>query len=372
MYLTPTSLVPYLIGRGLVDSSLVVRGDLQVVEFERNNRCFKIVSRTGPSYFVKQIRERDHRTESALRREAAVYQLAANSPQFEPFRKLLPAFYSYDETHHAVIVEFFPDSENVHQYHNRVDDYPVEIGRLTGQSLGVFHSQLGREFASQIENSELGRSLWLREPPWILSFHKDQGDGQLSPANHQLLELMLADDQLQEILDQLVTLWRFDGLMHRDLKWNNVLFATSEANVSDLSVRILDWELADVGDWCWDAGMMLQNWWSFQTLAAPDEAPHDPEEFLAHPTFGFGAVYAATQEFWSTWISTVDISVRSESRFVEKCVQYAAARMLQTVYELLHQADHLSDSVLRLYRVSQFLLKNPGVAMNSLLGTEQN
>ena len=366
MYLTPTSLVPYLLGRGLIDANVIVRGDLQVVEFERNNRCFKIVSRTGPSYFLKQIRERDDRTESALRREAAVYQLAANSPQFEPLRNLLPAFHAYDETHHAVILEFFPDSENVHQYHNRVDDYPVEIGRLMGQSLGVFHSQLGREFASQIEASDVHRSLWLREPPWILSFHKDQGDGQLSPANQQLLELIRADDQMQEILDQLVELWRFDGLMHRDLKWNNVLFPTSEENLSDLSVRILDWELADVGDWCWDAGMMLQNWWSFQTLSAPADAPQGAEEFVAHPTFGFAAIRAAVSEFWSTWISTVDIKVRSESRFVEKCVRYAAARMLQTVYELLHHADHLNDRDLRLFRVSQFLLKNPGVAMNSL------
>ena len=168
MYLTPTSLIPYLIGRGLVGSESVVRGDLQIAELERNNRCFKVISRHGPSYFVKQVRLLDESTTAGLRREAMVYQLAASNPQFQPLRDLLPRFVAFDERRHAVIVEFLPNSENAHQFHNRAGSYPVEIGRLCGASLGAFHSELGRQFAAQISDA-----VFQKQPPWILSFHRD-------------------------------------------------------------------------------------------------------------------------------------------------------------------------------------------------------
>jgi thiamine kinase-like enzyme len=272
MYLTPGSLVPFLIGRGLIDTASIVRGDIQIAELERNNRCFKVVSKHADSFFVKQIREHEDNTVTAIRREAAVYQLAASDRSFEPLARLLPKFFGFDESRHTVIVEFLGSSENVHQFHNRISNYPVEIGRVLGQSLSVFHSELGRQFSAEMPDS-----LFQRQPPWILSFHRDQGDGQLSPANQQLLQMLRADSEMQQILDHLLTLWRFDGLIHRDLKWNNILLVRSNSesgspdrNDSDspaLSVRILDWELADLGDWCWDAGMMLQNWYSFEALA---------------------------------------------------------------------------------------------------------
>lgn len=368
MYLTPTSLIPYLIGRGLVGSESVVRGDLQIAELERNNRCFKVISRHGPSYFVKQVRLLDESTTAGLRREAMVYRLAASNPQFQPLCDLLPRFVAFDERRHAVIVEFLPNSENAHQFHNRAGSYPVEIGRLLGASLGAVHSELGRQFAAQISDA-----VFQRRPPWILSFHRDQGDGQLSPANQQLLKLLQGDSEMQQILDRLLTQWQFDGLMHRDLKWNNILLVPVESNTLDaLSLRIIDWELSDLGDCCWDTGMMLQNWWSFQALAAPAGSPIEAEEFVNHDSCGLGAVHSAVREFWSAWISSVDIPARSDSRVVEKCVLYAAARLLQTAYEMLHPASKIGDRELRLFRLSQYVMKNPNIAIGWLTDTMGN
>lgn len=355
MYLTPTSLIPWLTGRGLISSQAIVRGDLQIAELERNNRCFKVISRQGPSYFVKQVRELDESTVSGLRREAQVYQLAAADPQFAALRKLLPKFAGFDERRHCVMVEFLLDSINAHQYHNRIGHYPPEFGRGLAETLATFHSDLGRQFAA-----EMGCERFPGKPPWILSFHRDQGDGRLSPANQQLLQFLQDDSELQRILDQLLAGWRLDGLIHRDLKWNNVLVPSD--TTASIDLRIIDWEMADNGDWCWDAGMAIQNWWSFQALAAPEGTPVDAEPFL-QSSDGLAAIRPAVHEFWSTWNSRTDLQAQNGQPLIEKCVLYTAARILQTAYELLHGATKMSDRAMRLLCLSQHVLKHPDEAV---------
>ena len=354
MYLTATSLVPYLLGRGLISSASVTRGDLKIIEFERNNRCFKVISNDGPSFFVKQIRERDEYTVASLQREAVVSRLATHS-RFAALQPFMPRFESYDEQRHALVVEFLSNSENVHEFHNRIDSYPIRLAESLGRTVGVFYSELGRQFAADIDPSIFNRQI-----PWILSFHRDQGDGRLSPANQQLLQLLQDDSELPPILDQLHSQWRFDGLMHRDLKWNNIAVEALDDGAFDL--RILDWEMSDCGDWCWDAGMLLQDWWTFETMAVPD-APLEAEPLLESVFRNENPLHDAVRSFWQAWISTIQLPAAVDARFQEKCVLYAAARILQTVYELMHPATEFSDHALRLFRLRQYLLKNPSIAM---------
>lgn len=355
MYLTPACLIPWMTGRGLVDSADIVRGDLRIIEFERNNRCFQVLRRDATSYLIKQLRDLTDFDVSAQQREVAVYQLAASETRFAPLQQLLPTFVTADTSRYAIVLECLEDAEHANQMHNRIDTYPSEFGRQLGESLAVFHSELGREFAASMSDN-----LFPGLPPWIMSFHKDQGDGRLSPGNAQLLRWIQEDGDLTQKLDDLRASWQTDGLMHRDLKWNNILLTATNDSQTDL--HIIDWEMADTGDWCWDAGMAIQNWWSFEAQSAPNDAPVDAEEFLT-ATSELAATRPAVREFWSSWILRADVADSPKAKVVTRCVQYAAARMLQTTYELLHQTGEMNDRASRLFQLSQYLLKSPEVAI---------
>jgi hypothetical protein len=357
MYFTAASLVPYLIGRGLVDLESVSRGDVKIAELERNNRCFQVISEAGPSYFIKQIRERDEFTIASLQRETAIYQFV-NEPRFAPLQTQMPKLVAFDQQRHALIVELLTDSQNVHRFHNQRDDYPVDLAKALGQSLATFHSKLGQEFADEISQDTFDA-----QPPWILKFHTDQGDGRLSPPNQQLLELLQADSQMQASLDYLHEVWKLDGLMHRDLKWNNI--AVKSRDDGGYELKWLDWEMADRGDWCWDAGMMLQNWWSFETMAVQN-APIEAEPLLDQVLTRDNPANIAARAFWNEWSSSIELAAKLKASFIEKSVMCAAARLLQTAYELMHPATELHDNALRLFRLSQHILKNPAVAISWL------
>jgi hypothetical protein len=96
-------------------------------------------------------------------------------------------------------------------------------------------------------------------------------------------------------------------------------------------------------------------------LVASEDSPVDAEAFLENNQSGLSAAHPAAKAFWDHWISCVDIPARADAPFVEKCVLYAAARMLQTTYELLHPATEITQREIRLFRLCQYLLKRPKI-----------
>lgn len=351
MYLTPACLVPWLIRRGLVDADAIIRGDLEILDSEHKSRYFHVLRREGPSYFVKQLLGLEYIDVAGLQREVAVCRTAESAPQFSSLHRLIPKLATYDSQRHTYAVEFL-GHPTLHRYHKGIDDYPVEVGRLLGEALTVFHSPLGREFATRVD-----ADLFPGEPPWLLSYHNTDY-GTAGGAIAQLRELFLEDDEIPQLFDHLRSQWRLDGLVHRDLKWTNVLISDPE---TDPRLYIIDWETADRGDWCWDAGMALQGWWTFEAFAAADGTPTDAEGFL-EATSELQETRAAVREFWSAWTSGVDLDT-DDPQLTRKCVLFAAARMMQTAHEAVFSEPELTEAGLRIIQLSRYLLKHPETAI---------
>ena len=52
--------------------------------------------------------------------------------------------------------------------------------------------------------------------------------------------------------------------MHGDVKWDNcVVYPARPATAASLRLKIVDWELSDIGDPRWDVGALLQAYIAF-------------------------------------------------------------------------------------------------------------
>ena len=80
MHLTAANLVHFLMGRGLVDASEVVAGNVTILDSSRRNRNFKMIRNGAAGLFVKQMREMQADAMLTLKREAACYELARDDP----------------------------------------------------------------------------------------------------------------------------------------------------------------------------------------------------------------------------------------------------------------------------------------------------
>ena len=363
MFLTASNLAHYLLARGRVTPESVVAGDFIVAEAGRRNRNFKVIRRREPGLFVKQVKTFEPQAISTLAREAACYARAQSDARHAPLARLMPRLVDYDPARHTLVVELADGAENLTEHHQRLRSFPPEIGRLLGDALGAYHSEAGRRFAQETD-----LSVFPRQPPWILSLHWSAGSmfPGLSAANAELARVLRRYSDFSRRLDRLREGWRYDGLIHGDMKWDNCLLLTREDGGQEL--RIVDWELADVGDVCWDAGAVLQAYLSHWILSLPVASGLPPEELLRQAERDLDAVRPALREFWGAYAAARGLAGAAAREALIRCVLYGAARMIQTAYECLAFSASLAGPPVALLEVSLDILKNPDGTAAKLLG----
>jgi hypothetical protein len=402
MIITRENIAHYLLGRGLLSFDSVVDGDLLVVEASSRNRNFKVIRREQPGYFVKQVKTFEPQNVETLRYETACYWLSRNDPDFEPLAALMPRYYDSDPARHALVIELLPEGGSLRDYHQQLGAFPVEVGIQLGRILGTYQREMGRRLREGAKSNSFARRV-----PWILSLHQMNQNlfDQLSAANAQILNIVQGYPDFQQTLDGLRQGWRFDSLIHGDIKWDNLhvtvdrdgvhgadaeggganeesegdAFKVEEpqASAADVSagtdeagkmnLRLVDWELADFGDACWDAGAVFQSYLSFWVFSMPAMAGVPAEQLVSSALHPVEKMQPAIRAFWKTYTDERGLSAEEAREALERSVSYSAARMIQTAYEYMFHAPQITTSALYLLQLSLNILKSPREATASLL-----
>lgn len=364
MTLASRKLVQVLLDLGAIDAQSLMRGELMVVDCTRRHRNHQVMLRpasldapAGRGCFVKQARADQPLSDQSLHREAVCGWLVAQDARFAALQPLLPRWLGYDPARRLLITELLPQAENLVEHHARLGRFPPEIGAMLGQALGLAHAGV------QLPPAQApGTEVFPRALPWVLTLHTlaDQQFERLSGGHVQILGLVRSHPEFAACLEALRQGWRQDGLIHGDMKFENCLLDDG----TPPRLRIVDWELADFGDTLWDVGGVLQAYLNIWVLSMPDFDEAQAERLLRRAQHPLEAVQPALQSFWQAYAQ------RRPEAPLTRCVQYAAARMIQTVYEHMAQASQLSRGGLRLLQLSMNMLTRPADAVRDLLGLE--
>ncbi len=367
MLLNSDSVVHYLLQRGFLSFESVVEGGLVVLEAPRRNRNFKITQERQPGVFVKQVQEWDPQAIATVQREAWCYSLAKTLPELATLKEMLPEFRAYDQQRNVLVLELLAGFESLAEYQQRLGKFPVEIAVILADALGAYH----RETRDKLEHLPQA-SIFPRMVPWILSIHLQQPGWfqSLSAANSQLLGIVKKYDQFATALDQLRAQWKFQSLIHGDIKWDNCLIqpASDENGKSSPKIKVVDWELADLGDPLWDVGAILQSYLSYWILSMPTWPGATADELVARAPFQLEVFQAPINAFWNRYTEVAQIPPEQRKEALARSIGYGATRMIQTAYEALSFAAQMNASALYLLQVSMNILLNPGEATRELFG----
>jgi len=358
MNLTTANLAYYLLAHGLISSSSVVAGEFVVLDASRRNRNFKVITNTGPGLFIKQMRDTQPDAMLTLRREATCYEL---SREDEALRRLMPRLLAYDPDRHLLIIELLPDAESLAEYHARERSWPADVGRLLGEKLGFCHAR-----GAAVVDTEAMRQKFPRQIPVVLTW-RDGGHaalsqyGRIGPA---LSAVIQQHPEFEALLDALGAEWRFDSLIHGDLKWDNVLvFPQSDR----LDFRIVDWELADLGDAAWDVGAVLQSFLTMWILSMPIGSGLPPEHFVAMAAQPIEPMRPVLRAFWRGYASTRLLGDHESRPELERSMRFAAARLVWSAVEQRLYTGRLDAAALAMLQVSLNVLKSPAQAVADIL-----
>lgn len=355
MQLTSTTAARYLLDRGRLSPRAFVRGELKVVESHRRNRNFKIVSRLPPSLFVKQVREPGDAAHTVTR-EAALLRRVATDPELASLARLVPRFVDFDPRRLALVLELAEgESAFEHMMTRRTD--AAALGEALGAGLGACHRSeavraLGLAFASMVL------------PPWPLRL----GDGPpaslppASPSHRSFIAALRHVPELVRTLAELRATWRPNGLVHDDVKLDNIVW--------DPATRLVlaDWELVDYGDVDWDVGAALQGFLVPWLLAVPWDAATPLPQQLERASFSIDSAHQACRAFWRAYVDARGVPPAERPALRDRCVRYAAVRLLQTGFEHLQGTTTTTGLAHALIPCSLHMLRDPRRAGVDLFG----
>ncbi len=355
MLITAGNLCHYLIAKGMISKESVVDGDFAVIDVSGRNRNFKVIGRRNASYFVKQIQQWDAQTVAMLQCEAVCYWLARNDADFAPLAVVMPEFLSYDLERHILITGLIPESENLFEVFRRVGNFPTVVAAKLGEILATYH-RVGKDELKDSPHT----SIFPKQVPWILAADRRNSHPfkELSHATSELFELVEKSTELRQSLEELRTDWRATTLIHGDMRLENCILSRGSEHDPTGRLKIVDWELADIGDPGWDVGSIMQAFFCSWIMFLPTTSADGPTTYPLDPSNPmFAGVRATIRSLWDGYTAVTRIESKE---LLWRCIRYAAARMIQSAYEYVQFSPQVSSKAAYLLQVSSEILKEPG------------
>jgi aminoglycoside phosphotransferase (APT) family kinase protein len=361
--LTQSDVVPYLLGKNWIRPSHIVNGGVEVTNASRRNRNYRVVCRRGPRLLLKSATDADKR--ATVTHEAAVYRFLRRIDRGSRFARFLPRYRGFHAADCMLVLDLLDDAESLLDYHTRRGRASQTLAAALGRALAHLH----RSTASSHVRAEFQRHCTHRGldvtnlhcPP--LAFYCSYSSG----ANIELLRIVQASPGFFQALDDLRQERREEAVIHADLRWDNCVVASDPAGRSKQRLAIVDWELATLGDPCWDVACVLCEYLSFWLSSAaitPDSTPEDVNRGARVP---LSKLQPAMRRFWRAYRQSCGMSAAALPRIA----RYAAVRLLQGAVERTHGLVQISAMSLYLLQVARNILQRPEEAVAALFGLSE-
>lgn len=364
MFLTATNLYAYLEDVGLAGPADVADGALTIFEIGRRNRNFRVMRSTGPCLFVKQVPVFAPETRLSFLREAACSQLAIESGAVPALTAIMPRLVRYDPHHQVLAYEIIPDARSVAELLLVPEGIALDLLAAIGGTLARVHVETARPGALAAISSPL-----TGEPPWV--FEVAQRAEMMMPgmggACREIVGRIRSTPELLDGLSAMAAAWAPACLMHGDFKWDNILVAGHAPGPRE--VRIVDWELANIGDPAWDVagilGGLLQIWLLGKpvggtSLPNPPVTGAVPIETIRH----------AARHFWRFYAGATAGPRAPDAAELAHLGRMTGVRMVLMAFELGQRIEVLPKEAETALEMAHFLMSNPLTAVRDLLGLD--
>jgi hypothetical protein len=357
-----SEVAPYLLHRGMISAASIVDGDLRVVDASRRNRNFKIIKERGPCYLLKRGVGQDGI--ATVAHESTVYQFLGAMPGHVNFQRYLPRYYGYDENERILILELLGDAQDFREYHRQGSYFSITSAAALGLALSKLH-----RLTSTARNRNQFSGFFGRMP-WALTVHRPGLSifRDISSANLELIRILQNAAEFPQMLDELRAGWRVDSFIHHDIKWDNCLVFAPSNSKRKTGLKIIDWEFADLGDSCWDAGAVFSNYLSFWLFSIPVAGEEPPDRFLELAQYPLEHMQPAIRAYWQAYVRGMSLDAAQSGEWLVRAVKYAAARLVQTGFEQMQHSTRLTGNLICLLQLSSNIMQRPQEAIAHLLG----
>jgi thiamine kinase-like enzyme len=350
--LTETEAIHYLFRRHLLTKGDIVRRGLVAQELSGRNHNFLIRAGNGSGYFLKQAKLKQSARLAA--REAEVYRLLwTHAPEFAAGH--MPKLHRYDAAREILTLECVQAARVL------TAQSPSTIAIACAQELGC---TLGR-----LHNLKLDEKIVIEAPPpWILSLQRLGYDvfSKFSSSAIAVIRIVQELPHFETILTELSRSKTQNTLVHGDIRGDNCLVVKQGTSNDSVSIFIIDWELAGVGDPCWDVGGVFCEYLNQWVRSMPAMHSLSLDQSLQLAACSLRAAQQRAVAFWSAYEGTrSDFGDHEETLL--RAVSMCAARLTQSAVESAQHAARMTRTVVYTLQLAENMLRDPRSAAAQLL-----
>ena len=238
--LTRRDAVHHLLRLGLLAPADVVDAGVSATEYVGRNRLVQVEVAGGAGFVVKEPQRPGTPDAATMWIEGAISWMSANDPAFAELARWMPKYYHYDERNALLTTELIAPSSSLYSVLFAGTARPETLREL-GRVFAVLHGAV----SARLEDR--ARRLFRTGPAWALTLGTaEQIFAPATDAGRTVLQRVMDYPGAPAALARARELWRDEHLIHGDAKSGNVLVLPGG------SVRVIDWEIAALGDGLWD------------------------------------------------------------------------------------------------------------------------
>lgn len=361
------AIINYLLKQNLIRKDRIIQNDLKLLEVSRRNYNFQVISEKGPSYFLKRdkFNSKGEIKFATVAYEAKVYNLLEKTDKENQFFNYLPRCYNFDSKENLLILELINGAVNLADYQFNKIRFSNRIAGELGKALALLHENfnLNNEEVSKFENiySDLPAVFFLTQPDQSAFLNS-------SSANIEYIKIFQKFEDLTKEFNELRFQWKTETLIHGDIKWRNCLVVSQESLRTKFKIKIIDWELAFMGDACWDVGTIFSEYLNCWISSFPMVEDKSVDKFLETTRFPLQKMHSSIRFFWNTYVKYKKIDPDEQQEFLLRAIKYAGVRLIQTSFEKLQFETNITGEAIYAMQLCLNILSRPAEAAVQLLG----
>ena len=347
MQLTAQNIIRYLADEQWVTDESALNGELCWYPLRSRNQVFIVEYRLGKGLFLKQAVESPER----IKKEVAVQHILHHFSDFDEIRIHLPDFYGFDEYRRVLVFEHLAQARTILETTELRKQQSQYLAEKMAHVLAGYHIDLTRERDTDPTLLVFDRAL-----PWILKLPNTQ-----DYAREVVLEQIKQDDFLLQHLDAAARQWSCSSLIDGDINLKNFMLQTTEQGDC---VKLVDWEMANLGDPLWDlAGLMQAYVAAGLRYSRPDAKHYELTE--SKQFWSKDAIRTMWSRIWATYASKMSWDEVTRQTALGKLIGFMAARLLQSAAELNRiSPEFLAPGAWAMIAEARSYFKHPGTLIN--------
>lgn len=356
MVLTEQNIAFYLMDKGFLPVEQLVDGDFRVDASDSRNKNFIVNKDFDNAYFIKHVRQFDGEKTSTLRTEATCYWLANHDDSYQALKSFLPSYHTFDFINYILVLGYEKGNSLYDFYQQKGmtgDQIPAKLGAL----LSSYHNEQSNRTDGE------SKKFFKRQKPWVFSLGDAAGfvNGPADQkAQQQVIKLVLENKQYQELIRGMEEQWAYTSLIHNDIKFQNLLINAEPDDHNDSTIKLVDWELADIGDPCWDVAALFQSylilWVMYETMNKQGQ------------DFSLGRIQPYIRKFWEAYVHGLGMDTSTANSRLLKAIHFCALKLIHSSLETTTGTENLSPYGAKLLQLSFNILRSPEQARYNLFG----